>query len=720
MLAVTAVMAGTAVGVVTVASPAGATPTTLARYQSVPPSRLLDTRTGIGAPQGQVPSGGHVAVQVTGRGGVPSTGVSAVVLNVTVTNPTGPGNATVYADLTTPPTTSNLNYVTGQTVANLVLAPVGTDGKVDIAVYKKADLIADVSGYYVSGTATATGTYGAVTPARLLDTRHGIGAPLAPVPSGGHVAVQVTGQGGVPSDGVSAVVLNVTVANPTGPGNATAYADLTTPPNTSNLNYVAGQTVPNLVIVPVGTDGKVDIGVYRQTDLIADVFGYFVGGSPVEAGTFGALSPARLLDTRNGIGAAKAPVASGGHVALQVAGQGGVPSTGVSAVVLNVTVTNPAGAGNATVWADQTPQPSTSNVNYVKGQTVPNLVIAPVGPDGKVDLGVYTKADLLADVSGYFVIGAPQTSTSRYVRDITGGSGDQAIMNTEGCDDATANAAAAGNYLMLLDIGAQTIHAPLSVLNPGVALSGTNPVVRVSYTALVTAIKGYIAGYATCASSGQHATIVVGTSNDGDWAGYLATNRGQDWATKVIVPLQTYALTKIGIEVDAGMDAEAGFASTEANVETWMTSYLGKAPSGGTLYDHGSADGCPTTLGQVGMSCQAVSNGNGGTNTWTQAQYYRMAHGLSPRIVALPQIYSATMAIQWANIDRAGASATDHIDFVGALTSNSACSLPGSGCTSLTPLQGFDAFSAYLSTGTYTAPTGLTYATDLQVDSPAA
>ncbi|MGH8960169.1 MAG: hypothetical protein ACRDWT_03025 [Jatrophihabitantaceae bacterium] len=186
------------------------------------------------------------------------------------------------------------------------------------------------------------------------------------------------------------------------------------------------------------------------------------------------MAPARVLDTRVGIGAAKKPVSNGGTVAVQVEGQGGVPASGVSAVVLNVTVTNPTGTGYATVYADGQPKPTASNLNYVAGQTVPNLVVAPVGADGKVDISVYRSTDLFADVSGYILstnIGAATVSTSRYVRNISGAASDVQSMNDEGCADATANGST-GDHLMLLDIGAQTITG-LGKDHPGVALSAS-------------------------------------------------------------------------------------------------------------------------------------------------------------------------------------------------------------------------------------------------------
>ncbi|MBJ7609341.1 MAG: Ig-like domain repeat protein [Candidatus Dormibacteraeota bacterium] len=383
-------------------------------FGSLAPTRLLDTRSNTGA-DGPVSAHQTVALQVTGRGGVPAGGVSAVTLNVTVTGPTTDGWVTVYADGTAPPTASNLNFVAGQTVPNLVVAPVGVNGKVDLTFGSSSNggtlqLIADVAGYYVSGTPNSPGAFGSLAPTRLLDTRSNTGAS-GPVPAHGQVALQVAGKGGVPASGVSAVVLNVTVTGPQADGWITVYASGTTAPTASNLNFVAGQTVPNLVIAPVGSDGKVILangsgGAGGTVQLIADVAGYYLSGTPSGAGAFGSLAPNRVLDTRSNTGA-NGPVAAHQTVALQVAGRGGVPASGVSAVVLNVTVTGPTSDGWITVYADGTTSPTASNLNFVAGQTVPNLVVAPVGADGKVDLNFGSSSSggtlqLIADVAGYF------------------------------------------------------------------------------------------------------------------------------------------------------------------------------------------------------------------------------------------------------------------------------------------------------------------------------
>lgn len=124
--------------------------------------------------------------------------------------------------------------------------------------------------------ATPGSAYTPYGPTRLLDTRDGTGAPAAKVGNDQLVRVKIAGNGGIPA-GVTAVALNVTVTEPGGAGHIIAYPDGATRPTTSNVNYTEGQTVPNLVIVPVGADGYVDL--YNRgaapVHLIADVAGYF-------------------------------------------------------------------------------------------------------------------------------------------------------------------------------------------------------------------------------------------------------------------------------------------------------------------------------------------------------------------------------------------------------------------------------------------------------------
>jgi poly(3-hydroxybutyrate) depolymerase len=387
-------------------------------FTPVSPARLLDTRNGTGTSGAiaKVPSSGSVSVQVSGKGGVPSSGVGAVVLNVTATNPTVSGFVTAYPTGATKPNASNLNFNAGQTIPNHVTVKLGTGGKVTLfnGSGGSVDLIADVAGWYVTGDGTANGTFTALNaPVRLLDTREpiGVGIPKAKIASGATLPFLVAGAvgSGVPASNVGAGVLNVTVTNTAGSGFLTAFPNGTTPPTASNLNFNAGNTIANAATVKLGSDGKVALynGSNGSLDAVADIAGWFNDGAATVSGAFTPLAPARLLDTRTGLGAVKAKIPSGGSVTLDVANHGGVPASGAGAAVLNVTVTNTAGGGFVTAYPAGTNKPNASNLNFNPGTTIPNLVTVKLGTGtkaGKVTFynGSGGPLDLIADVAGWY------------------------------------------------------------------------------------------------------------------------------------------------------------------------------------------------------------------------------------------------------------------------------------------------------------------------------
>ncbi|MEZ0064310.1 N-acetyl-anhydromuramyl-L-alanine amidase AmpD [Streptacidiphilus sp. MAP12-20] len=375
-------------------------------YVPVTPTRLLDTRYGIGAPKTPIGPGGEVALKIAGATAgtstLPTSSITAVVLNVTATDATSSSVVTVYPDGSALPTVSNLNFSKGQTVPNLVTVRLGSNGSVRLRnAGGTVDLIADIAGYYVSGSGGARFVgYG---PSRVLDTRYGIGAPKAAVGPGGEVALQVTGGGGVLTDsGVTAVVLNVTATSPSASSNLTVYPGQTTMPGVSNLNFSPAQTISNLVVVPVGSDGKVRL--YNQAgtvQIIADLAGYFTtsGGS-----VFHTVSPVRVMDTRSGIGVRSGAVGAGAKVTLQVGAANGIPLN-AKAVVLNVTAVAPTTSGFVTVFPNGTAMPGVSNINFATGQTLPNLVVVPV-VNGRVDFfNAAGSVNLVADLTGFFAAG---------------------------------------------------------------------------------------------------------------------------------------------------------------------------------------------------------------------------------------------------------------------------------------------------------------------------
>ncbi len=350
-------------------------------------------------------AGATLPLQVSGVAGVPGDALAAT-LNVTVTNPAAAGFVTVWPCGEPQPLASNLDYVAGQSIPNLVIAKLGTGGKVCFYSMVATDLVADIAGYFPAGS-----DYTPITnPTRILDTRNGTGAPLAKVAANATLPLQVGGNAGVPGNALAAT-LNVTVTNPAAAGFVTVWPCGEPQPLASNLDYVAGQSIPNLVIAKLGTGGKVCFYSMVATDLVADIAGYFPAGSDYTPIT----NPTRILDTRNGTGAPLAKVAANATLPLQVGGNAGVPGNALAAT-LNVTVTNPAAAGFVTVWPCGEPQPLASNLDYVAGQSIPNLVIAKLGTGGKVCFYSMVATDLVADIAGYFPAGSDYTPITNPTR----------------------------------------------------------------------------------------------------------------------------------------------------------------------------------------------------------------------------------------------------------------------------------------------------------------
>lgn len=407
-------------------------PTTPAPYNPLTPYRICDTRTGnpsslsgidaqcLGktiAPRtslnlavaGTNPSG-------TSSGGVPL-GATAVALNVTAIGPSAPGYLTVFPTGSSVPLASNVNFSPGEVVPNLVEVALGAGG--DVSIFNSAgstDVVVDVEGY-VGPASSGAGFYNPLTPARICDTRSGNPSSLSgsaaqcnslgPLGPGQAMTIQATNVGGVPASGVAAVVLNVTAANTSASSFLTVWPKGATQPTVSNLNWEAGTTVPNRVVVPVGSGGQVSFYNHAgSADVIVDVGGWYSapGASSSALSQFSGITPARVCDTRPGseepyqgrtLGAAST-------LDIQVGGVGGVPAS-ATAVVLNVTITDTSQGGYLTAWPTGSSQPTASDLNWNQGETVPNLVIVKLGASGQISLYNHSgSADVIVDVVGWY------------------------------------------------------------------------------------------------------------------------------------------------------------------------------------------------------------------------------------------------------------------------------------------------------------------------------
>ena len=242
-------------------------------FTSYGPSRVLDTRHGTGAAKAKVAKGGHVTLKIAGDGSIPA-GVTAVALNLTVTDTTGNGWVAAEPDGAGVPGSSSVNYLKGQTVSNTVIVPVAEDGNIELyngGGTTSVDLIADITGYFA---ASAPDAYVPIAATRAVDTRKQANGALRSDAASEYAI-------GPGDEGIAAVIGNLTVTESTANGFLTAYPDGITRPGVSNLNYLTGQNIGDMAVLDtaVGNGQSVATDVYNSStgtvQLIIDVFGYF-------------------------------------------------------------------------------------------------------------------------------------------------------------------------------------------------------------------------------------------------------------------------------------------------------------------------------------------------------------------------------------------------------------------------------------------------------------
>jgi hypothetical protein len=365
-------------------------------FVPVTPKRILDTRNAIGAPKKQIAAYGSLPLTVTGVDGVPTSGVTAVEVDLTPVNEAAGGNIVAYPYGSARPSTSDINFAKGQVVTNLATVPV-SQGKIVLfnSSSGATDLIADIAGYYT--TATTGSLYNSVTPARILDTTSGVGVAKGKVAAGGTLTVPVAGKGGVPSSGVTAVALTVTVKNATSGGYLIAYGSGTRP-NVTDVTYPATQSVKSLIVAPV-VQGKIELynAGGAAVDLLGDVEGYY---SATGSG-FQPLGPERVLDTRSGLGGAGGIVAADAVAKLPVSALTNVPGAATS-VVLNVVAVGAQTAGTLTVTQDGMPLPGLADLAYGANGVLAGQLIVPAGGTLEFYNGSGGTVHVIADVQGYF------------------------------------------------------------------------------------------------------------------------------------------------------------------------------------------------------------------------------------------------------------------------------------------------------------------------------
>ncbi len=254
------------------------------------PQRILDTRSGAKTADGKYSAvgargaGSTLQLPVTGRAGV-FKGAPTVILNVTATGASTAGYVTVYPCDAERPTASNVNFVAGDVIANTVVAALSDNGRTCVYTSARVDLVVDVTGVLPWTTFKSL-----TAPRRILDTRptgrtfDGAFQQAGRPGAGTSTQLHVAGRAGVPTN-ATAVVLNVTAAESDGPGFVTVFPAGAKRPTASNLNYTAGQAIPNAVVAPIGANGNVCLFTLSAAHLVVDVGGYLIGNAVSTAGT---------------------------------------------------------------------------------------------------------------------------------------------------------------------------------------------------------------------------------------------------------------------------------------------------------------------------------------------------------------------------------------------------------------------------------------------------
>jgi glucose/arabinose dehydrogenase len=390
------------------------------------PIRLLDTRPG--EPACNAPGSPLVA-------GVPRTQIAqtncyglsipanatAIVGNATVVNNlpgAQPGFVTLYPAGASRPTVSNLNYTAGQIIPNSFTVALGANGDFNIYATSNTHFIVDITGYYAPPGAGGLYFHPLPRPIRLLDTRPGESACHAPGdPLNG--GVTSTEQASGVCDGITipqnaqAIVGNATVVNTTQQGGyVTLYPTGEQLPIVSNLNYTAGQIIPNALTVGLGSGGSFNIFPSGNTHFIVDVTGYFSPDATDVNGEgllfYSLPIPIRLLDTRPGEPACTAPateITPGAPRTQQAWGTCdgiNIPNN-AQAIVGNGTVVNlDSDSGYITLYPNGVTRPTVSNMNFLPNQIIPNAFMVKLGSNGRFNIFASSSTHFIVDLSGYF------------------------------------------------------------------------------------------------------------------------------------------------------------------------------------------------------------------------------------------------------------------------------------------------------------------------------
>ena len=304
------------------------------RFVSVTGYRLADTTTGVGGYSTAFAAGTERTFQVLGSGGasgVPSTGVSAVVLDVSVSSATASATSIyAYPSDGTRSETAFLRAGAGVVPAtNTVIVAPGSDGKIGL---KNSDgstnLNVDVQGYFTTST-TSGGGFVVTDPTRAYSSSQGVGTTAGQLNGSTTYTIDLKALGNLPSN-ASSVFANVRVGSATDPGKLTVVPSDASTSGPSSVDYRAMRAEDSGVAIKLGPDGKIKIRSNAATashfDVLIDIEGYFTStGDGAQGGLFTPLPGVKIYDSAD-----SASIGAGETRTIPINGLGGIPDDGTT------------------------------------------------------------------------------------------------------------------------------------------------------------------------------------------------------------------------------------------------------------------------------------------------------------------------------------------------------------------------------------------------------
>ncbi len=394
---------------------------------------MLDTRTGLGAPKAKVGAGQTITVQATGVAGIPSTGVSGVVLAVTAVAPTAGSYLHAWPAGAARPSNASFNIASGVTMSSTVMVQVGTGGKVSF--YNNSgtiDVTAAVEGYFTSATAgSGPGGYLPITEAKMVNTGNGAGGvPVGKLAAGKSITAQLTG-GAVPT-GAYAVYGTLEITGATAAGTMTV--DAAGVSDAVGVMAYGTASTASSVMARLSASGQLTFknSTASAVNLYYNVQGYIAADSGHGYG-YRYSSPTALL--------AGIPLAAGADLNVQLAGRGGIPTRGAGAAIVTVAATSQAAAGYLRVWpVDGTAPADGALLNWNGTDSRAAEAVVPLAASGVVrvhnfssgSINVYLITRGWFDTGEAHDVAIAQHAATSVLQAVSGGSVDAVYVNAGG------------------------------------------------------------------------------------------------------------------------------------------------------------------------------------------------------------------------------------------------------------------------------------------------